>query len=352
MMEHAGELLVAERRGRALALSCNPSYGDYWSVDVSSDANGSALMVAARWAARMGAIVEVHLPDGESVSNVWETLAESSRLQDLVKPGEPGPTGRLDITNANGVQRVKDIPDAKTAWSIDLAESRSFVFEVDKRSLLMTCEECRQIDRRAVIEFGVPGLCLMENAAVAAVTVARTFLKDDNDGVVIVAGGGNNGGDGLAMARGLSTLGIRCEVVLMKPADSLAGDARDNYDLFRGLPNAVLHEIPDKPDNLTPILVRNNLVVDGLLGTGYSGSLAPEYRRAIEIVNLGGKPILALDLPSGLNGDSGKARELAVRATACVTFGGVKVGLTVADGPAYSGRLYMGDIGAPNAAYS
>ena len=348
MLEYATELTSAERRGRALAAFLNPVPGDSWSLNIGYGPDGCALMAAARWAARFGAHVVMRVPPRDSASRAWVEFAESSRLQGLVASSAISARHQLRTTRSGRDIVVDQIPDAQAAWATPLAAAGRFVAEVSPASPRMGCAECRAIDKKAIGDYGVPGLCLMENAAVASVAVAMDMLGDPGARTVLVAaGGGNNGGDGLAVARGLAGLGVTVEVALLKPRDSLAGDAGVNLALLEVVPQVAIHELVDRPRALAGLANSAVLIVDALLGTGFSGGLSPAFRTAIQSLNMSGKPILALDLPSGLDGDSGMVADTAIRATRTVTFAAVKPGLEQERGPEYAGRLYLGDIGAP-----
>lgn len=206
-------------------------------------------------------------------------------------------------------------------------------------------KQMKSCDQYTIQHLGIPSLALMERAAKACVEVIKE-AGFDLGATLIVCGGGNNGGDGLAMARGLHVLGIGCEVALLKPAEGLAGDARDNYALLRELPVAI-HEIHANAGVLADLSGKADLIVDALLGTGFKGRLSEPFHVAIDSLNRSGKPILAVDIPSGLDGDSGAVADLAVTAERTITFAAIKIGLGQGDGPSRSGRIYIGDIGAP-----
>ncbi|MCC8166698.1 MAG: NAD(P)H-hydrate epimerase [Planctomycetes bacterium] len=195
----------------------------------------------------------------------------------------------------------------------------------------------------------------MENAAVGAVRVTRDMLsasgpaKPDasGKGVLIVVGGGNNGGDGLAVARGLGKCGVKAEVLLVKEEEKLRGDAATNLRFLRDEnPAAPFHSLPAGAD-LNALLADRPLVIDAILGTGFHGRLSPEVAAIVQAMNRCGAAILALDIPSGLDSDSGKATDGAIRAARTVTFAAVKRGLVTEDGPRYTGEVCVAGIGTP-----
>lgn len=341
-------LLAAERQGRTLVAAARPVSGQAWEIDVGEGPDALALMVAGRWAARLGAAVRLRLPASREDGDVWQILARGSRLQNLVAPAPATARNRLRIRNAGGEEITPDIADANEGWRLSLSDSGSMVARAASALSVMTCAQCRRVDQKAIDDYGVPGICLMENAAMAAVTVAADLAP--GKAVLVAAGGGNNGGDGLALARGMRALGVPATVAMLKPPAGLAGDAAINYRLLEEFPDIPVLDIHDRPAELSALARDHGLVVDALLGTGFRGSLSPVFREAIAAVNAAGKPVLALDIPSGLDGDNGEVAEAAVRATRCVTFAAVKNGLITAAGPEHCGELYLGDIGAPSPA--
>lgn len=351
MIDSNRELLAAERRGRELVRR-EVAAGSTWILEAGDNADGRCLMAAARWAMRLGAEVRLRLTQPASPSPLWQDLSESCRRQGMVDASRPGTGNGGYLLRGGGKKTIETLPVEMDAWNASLVASPGFVALATDRHKAMTCAQCREIDRVAIQDFAVPGVCLMENAAIAATAVAVDMLPPHPGPVLVAVGGGNNGGDGLVMARGLSLLGFDVEVALLKPRESISGDAGINLDLLSDFPAVAIHAVHDAPGEIQGLLRGKSLVVDALLGTGFKGGLSPQFRDAILHINAAGIPVLALDLPSGLNGDSGEAADAAIRADRTITFAAVKTGLRTADGPAHCGRmLYLGDIGAPTAAY-
>lgn len=216
---------------------------------------------------------------------------------------------------------------------------------------LATAEEMRQAERRATAELGVPSLVLMENAGRgAADAIERAFGPAPGRRVGVVCGKGNNGGDGLVVARHLAGRGAAVEVWLIGAAADVRGDAAVNMDAARraGLP---LTEVAGAPglEALRRGLASADLVVDALLGTGVSGAATGLIADAIAAINEAGRPVCALDLPSGLSADRGALLGPTVRAQLTVTFGLPKRGLYLHPGAAHAGRIEVADIGVPRA---
>jgi NAD(P)H-hydrate epimerase len=207
----------------------------------------------------------------------------------------------------------------------------------------------KEMDRLTIQDLGVPGTVLMENAARGA---ARGFLEhfDPPEGsqVVILCGRGNNGGDGYVMARYLHGAGMKVTVVVLSELGKIAGDARVNLEIIRRLGLEIL-EVPGTVDweGHAGLLKHSHYLVDGILGTGLNAEVKGFYRQVIEEVNGMGKPVMAVDIPSGLNADTGQVMGAAVRADLTVTFGFPKLGQLVFPGAELVGRLIRVDIGIP-----
>lgn len=213
---------------------------------------------------------------------------------------------------------------------------------------VLTGGEMRNLDRRTIQERSVPVEALMENAGrCVAEEAERTWGPLSEKGIAVAAGKGNNGGDGLVAARHLWGTAARVEVFLSTPADALQGEAGMNLRRFQKLGGPV-HEISDIPvEELTETLSRFHVIVDALLGTGISSPVTGGTARLIEAVNRSGRPVLSVDLPSGIHADTGKVMGTAVRATVTVTLGLPKRGLLVFPGAEKAGRLCVADIGFP-----
>jgi len=212
---------------------------------------------------------------------------------------------------------------------------------------LATAEQMREMDRRTVEEYGLPGLVLMENAGRAVADAAWDLLPEEGGRVLILAGKGNNGGDGFVAARHLAAVGVEVAVMLFARLSDLAGDAAINahYAEKSGL------VIIEEPDDQTVIgaLELADVIVDGLLGTGLLGEVRGRMREVIELLEYATAPIVAIDIPSGLDADTGKVLGAAVEAEVTCTFGLAKPGLVQYPGKAYVGELRVVDIQLPPA---
>ena len=213
---------------------------------------------------------------------------------------------------------------------------------------MFTAAEMRALDARAIGALGIPGPRLMEAAgAGAARQIARDFAPIRGKRVVILAGRGNNGGDGFVAARHLRARGARVETFLLGRRSDVRGDAAGALGRWRGTVREVAAE-----DGLPPViraLAGAHVVVDALLGTGLTGPTQGLTARAIEAVNAAGRPVAALDLPSGLPADGGALLGPTVAAARTYTFAGLKRSLVLHPAAAHAGQVSVVDIGIPAA---
>jgi NAD(P)H-hydrate epimerase len=213
---------------------------------------------------------------------------------------------------------------------------------------VFTAAEMRALDARAIGALGIPGPRLMENAgAGAARLIARDFAPIRGKRVVVLAGRGNNGGDGFVVARHLRARGARVETFLIGRRAEVRGDAAEALGRWRGAVREIT--AADPLDPLARALAGAHVVVDALLGTGLTGAAQPPIARAIDAINAGGRPVAALDLPSGLSADAGALLGPTVSATRTYTFAGLKRSLLLHPAAAHAGQVAVVDIGIPPA---
>jgi len=219
-------------------------------------------------------------------------------------------------------------------------------------------DEVRSIDARCLEDFAVPTLILMENAGRGAAAWLKGRLEssslmvsNDPPLVVIACGPGNNGGDGAVVARHLDSWGLEVRLAWFAPRDRLQGDAAAQRAILDHCPIAALEVADDANLETIDDLWRGaDWLVDGLLGTGLTRPVDGLLARAIASLNRSGRPILALDIPSGLDADSGRPLGGAIRADATATFVAPKLGFARLGADAYTGQVVVIDIGAPRAA--
>jgi ADP-dependent NAD(P)H-hydrate dehydratase / NAD(P)H-hydrate epimerase len=204
------------------------------------------------------------------------------------------------------------------------------------------------MDRRTMAEFAVAGLTLMENAGRGcAEMIDAEFGRGPGSRAVVLAGKGNNGGDGYVIARLLQERGWHVTVFVLAARDEISGDARTNLDLLTHDP----HFCPAQKD-LAPhraLLGEADVIVDALLGTGLKSVVKGPLAAAIAAVNASGRPVVAVDIPSGVDANSGRVLGTAVRADHTVSFALAKLGHVLFPGALHAGRLHLVDIGIPAA---
>ena len=209
---------------------------------------------------------------------------------------------------------------------------------------VFTAAEMRALDARAIRELGIPGPRLMDNAGTgAAALIAGWLAPIRGKKLVVVCGKGNNGGDGFVVARRLKARGAAVRVFLVGRRAEVRGDAADALGRWRGRVEEV-----EEPSGLARALGGADVIVDALLGTGVSGAARGPVAAAIEAINragAGGVPVVALDLPSGLDSDRGAVLGPTVKAWRTVTFAGLKRSLLLAPAAAQAGAVEIGDIG-------
>lgn len=218
------------------------------------------------------------------------------------------------------------------------------------RGKVATAEQMRELDRRAVDEFGVPSLDLMENAGRHVSEAVRDILGSlKGKHVTIVAGRGNNGGDGFVAARHLHEAGAEVSVFLLADPTDVKGDARTNLDVLlkTGLPVESIRSASEIESALT----RSHAVIDAIFGTGLSGEVKGLPADVIKAIDASRRPVVAVDVPSGLDADTGQIWGVCVNAACTVTFALPKIGLVTFPGAACVGRLIVGDIGIPDQLY-
>lgn len=209
--------------------------------------------------------------------------------------------------------------------------------------------EMRELDRRAIEEFGISAQLLMENAGQAVY-----FALLSNSGVrgrrfVVFCGVGNNGGDGLVVARKLHSGGGTVKAFVLGDPGRFKGAAKTNFDIVSRLPIEVRRI--QSAEEVKAEVAHCNSIVDAILGTGLTQEVTGLYADVIELINGSGKRVYSVDIPSGVHGDTGKVMGAAVRADVTVTFGLPKMGNMLFPGCALGGKLYVSHISFPPILY-
>lgn len=207
---------------------------------------------------------------------------------------------------------------------------------------LLTADQSRSLDAYALNGLGIPGLVLMENAGRG---LAELLMAQKPASIAVVAGRGNNGGDGLVIARHLDGAGIPVRVLLLADPEKLSPDCAANWNI------ACRSQIPSWADasgeSLPEFLAGADWVVDALVGTGLTGPLKAPLDAAVRAINASGAAIFSVDLPSGLNADTGEPMGDTIRARVTGTMACLKPGLLTPRGREYSGEVSVVGLGLP-----
>lgn len=212
----------------------------------------------------------------------------------------------------------------------------------------ITRDQARQVDKLAEEELGIPGIVLMENAAINAAALVvdlldlERHLRPDQATIAIVCGGGNNGGDGYAIARHLHNWGAAVQIHAVKSPDGLEGDAGTNARICQRMGLTIHH--PPQADAWGDA----DILIDAILGTGFSGDVREKEATVIQAMNAAADPlVLAIDTPSGLDCQTGEPANAAVKAHVTVTFVERKVGFNNPASRTFVGELKVAEIGTP-----
>ena len=212
---------------------------------------------------------------------------------------------------------------------------------------VVTAQEMRQIDQQTIEQVGIPGVVLMDHAGSAVVrTIGQHFPECQH--IAIFVGKGNNGGDGLVVARQLAHAGQPIQIFLVSPQESFSGDALTNLQIVQNLDlpiTPILSE--DELEGAKSQITSADLIVDSIFGTGLRGGVHGFIGDVIECINETGKPVIAIDLPSGLAANTGLAEGACIQATYTVTIGLPKRGNLIHPGATFTGKLEVVDIGFP-----
>jgi NAD(P)H-hydrate epimerase len=213
--------------------------------------------------------------------------------------------------------------------------------------MILTREQTRELDRCAIEEFGVPGIVLMENAGRGMAALLRTL--GINGLVVICCGKGNNGGDGFVMARHLDNAGVRVRVLLFGDPAQLSGDAAINHRIVAasGIALEVFADPTLDEERLRRQLADADWIVDALFGSGLRGTIQPPFDRILAAINSAAARVFAVDIPSGLDSDTGQPLGIAIRAHHTATVAAMKKGFLTSSAAAWVGQVHVIDMGAP-----
>ena len=211
----------------------------------------------------------------------------------------------------------------------------------------VTCSEMKAMDSYAINTIGIPGIVLMENAALR---VIDTIDLNTTNSYTVVCGMGNNGGDGLAIARHLILKNKSVDLFIVGNLDKGTTDFNINLNILKNLKASVSLIEDDKSlAALEKSLQNNDLTIDALFGIGLTRDITGLFYNVIESVNKNSKRILSVDIPSGLDGDNGQIKGICVKADQTVTFHRIKKGLV--ENREHTGDVIVADIGIPDMAH-
>lgn len=216
--------------------------------------------------------------------------------------------------------------------------------EIPSAFQLATSAQSKQIDAGTIENLNIPGRILMEVAGAKAAAIIEHQINPGSK-ILVFCGKGNNAGDGLVTARYLSQNNYPVTVVFAAGSRDLSVDARTNLDLLIKLNDSNITVFDDLPDlNNFPVF---DIIIDALLGVGITNDVRSPYNRIIDFINLSGKPVYALDVPTGLHADNGSILGNCVKADVTLSFGTMKLGCYLENGPGVSGNRIHCDIGFP-----
>lgn len=210
----------------------------------------------------------------------------------------------------------------------------------------ISCEEMKTMDSYAINNIGIPSIVLMENAALK---VIKNIDLNNIDSFTIVCGVGNNGGDGLAIARHLILSGKTIDLFIVGNLEKGTKDFNINLNILNNIGAHFIninHE--EGLDTLKKSIIKNDMTVDSIFGIGLTRDVSGLFYDVIHIINQYSKDVLSVDIPSGLDGDTGKALSISVKANKTVTFHHMKKGIV--NRKNYTGEVIVEDIGIPSKA--
>ena len=205
---------------------------------------------------------------------------------------------------------------------------------------IVTADEMRDIDRRTIKDYGIPGLVLMERAGLAVASRVRALFPLKK--VVVLCGGGNNGGDGLVAARDLYNSGVKVSVIMTTKKEALSSDCAVQYQIVKkmGIPAEFRNTLSGKD-------LHGSVVIDAVFGTGLARPVKGAIAGLFSFLNSADAPVVAVDMPSGISSDTGEILGEAVMADCTVTFGLPKMAHFLYPGAGHTGKLFIEDIGFP-----
>lgn len=209
--------------------------------------------------------------------------------------------------------------------------------------IAINCKEMKAMDSYTIENIGVPSIVLMENAALK---VIKNIPIENAEKFTVVCGVGNNGGDGLAVARHIILNGKKVDLYILGNLDKATNDFNINLNILKNMDVEFIHiKGTDELNRLKNSLINNDITIDAIFGIGLTRNVEGTYMEVISLINEHSKYIISVDIPSGLDGDTGEVLGIAVKANKTVTFHLAKKGLI--QNKEYTGELIVESIGIP-----
>jgi NAD(P)H-hydrate epimerase len=211
---------------------------------------------------------------------------------------------------------------------------------------LVTSTQMQSIDDKAINVLKIPGIVLMENAANEVCSAIYSIDNCFNKKFAVITGPGNNGGDGFAISRKLLLKNIGVKTITLIEPEKLKGDSKTNYEILKNIGGEInyVNDVLILKDEIHDC----DIIVDAIFGTGLKKRVEGIYKSAIELINDSEKYVVSVDIPSGLDSDSGKPKDVSVSADLTVTFAYEKIGHVISPGKGYCGKVVTADIGIPD----
>ncbi len=222
------------------------------------------------------------------------------------------------------------------------------IYKMKEPKRLLTAAQAKALDQKALTQFGISTLVLMENAGRAVAEETLKVLKSRRDQLALFCGMGNNGGDGLCAARHLLVAGLQPQVYLVGKIKDVKSEAKVNLDMLLELKQKITEINSDNINYIRNKIVALRLIIDALLGVGVKGELRPLYQQLIDMINISTVPVLSVDIPSGLDATTGRILGCCIKADRTVTFVAKKRGMVYGEGKQYCGKVLVRAIGLPS----
>jgi NAD(P)H-hydrate epimerase len=220
---------------------------------------------------------------------------------------------------------------------------------------ILNRRQSRDFDSWAINDLGIAGVVLMENAGRSVAEHVMGCIESSSSTkaaqTALICGTGNNGGDGFVIARHLNNAGYPVKVIICGQAEKIKGDAMANYKIAKATGISITqinvkdHQGQEVDEKVGDFIRDSEIIVDAVFGTGLQGQVRDYYLPVIEAVNRSGADVVAVDIPSGLDCDTGQPLGKAVKAHSTVTFAGLKKGFTQLQAAQYTGDIYVASIG-------